>query len=152
MKKLNYTKINYKMSDCKIEDTFYSKKIKNVKRSISIIHNGEIVCQITNIENGIDPIPYIKCMFMNCKMYTKLCFSTLKKLFNDTVILDIYKKVESAIETVITVTIEVAERTRKVVKKWITSVKDKYKGSKSDYVINQFYFNNPFPNIRFNLR
>ena len=147
MKKRNVSKINYKMSDCKISQ---SDKI------VTISYNGEVVCEITSVKDYTEIFALIKCMFQGGLMYSKISSSELKRLFKDieksTFSKIVEKVVEEVVDTVKSVKIiNVVERTMKVIKKWIHNLNNLFPGISKKDTTDSIVYEDPIQNLRFNL-
>lgn len=143
MKKRNASKINYKISDC---------KISQLGKIVAISYCGEIVCEITNVKNYTEILSLIKCMFQGVLMYSKISSSELKRLFKDIEKSTFRKNVEKVIDTIKSVKIvNVVERTMKVIKKWIHNLNNLFPGISKNDTTDSIVYEDPIQNLRFNL-
>lgn len=146
MKRQDYTKINYKWSDC---------KVRQLGEVVTITYYGETLCVISEVIDLNEILSLIKCMFQEGIMYPKITSYKLRKLFKDSVkpkLRLLEKKVDDVIDTVQSVTIQnVVERSVFNVKKVVYFFRRK-KVNSMTIGENSKRFSSPIPNLRFNLR
>ena len=146
MKKQDYTKINYKWSDC---------KVRQLGEVVTITYYGETLCVISEVLDLNEILSLIQCMFKKGIMYRKTTSYKLRNLFKDSVkpkLKLIEKKVDDVVDTVQSVTIQnVVERSVFNVKTVVYFFRRK-KVHSMTIGENSKRYNSPVPNLRFNLR